>query len=349
MGCGGSTAATSASSPQQAPSSPQQAPMSEIVRTASLENEHDKIIESQHKDKVLEAAKFAEEERRRVLEAEKEEDEEARLEYEKQKNVLEEEINHAKEEIVLNEMAVIFAGNQMHNAIEVGNHGKEYQSRQVVYRLKHASATAAMRKAVEKGDDEAKRQAAAVMLQTAARAKSYRERQRALKKKNLRLLQSGAARKMQRCLRIRLAKKRKEECENKIEELEEEKDMRELMKRGSSFSTPVCTPVVKPELRKGFVEKEGQDVKSWKRRFFVLKASSSESMLTYYAKEIAKEPFGSGEKGSIGIKGAEISTDGGQTLLLTSKDRVLKMRFCDFGDMVGWKAAFEDHIAFSNQ
>jgi hypothetical protein len=52
-----------------------------------------------------------------------------------------------------------------------------------------------------------------------------------------------------------------------------------------------------PEIKKGFVAKQGQQYKTWRSRWFVLE----EGFLTYYEKEQPTHPFGSGEKGKINL------------------------------------------------
>ena len=119
-------------------------------------------------------------------------------------------------------------------------------------------------------------------------------------------------------------------------------------RRGTTISRPDL--LLAPELRKGFVLKEGQVVRSWKCRFFVL----ADGIVAYYAKEAESPPYGSDVKGYIQLAGASIEGNGASTppgAILAYGDggcSRMQLTFKVSAERDAWIDSFNRHIAYAD-
>ncbi len=102
-----------------------------------------------------------------------------------------------------------------------------------------------------------------------------------------------------------------------------------------------------PKVSAGWIMKEGQNFKSWKRRFFILK----EGLLTYYEKETVKgSNVGENKLGELELKGYKIERPHPeQMLLLSEKDtnaRKLLLECSDETCQKAWISALNEHIEY---
>ena len=102
-----------------------------------------------------------------------------------------------------------------------------------------------------------------------------------------------------------------------------------------------------PKVSAGWIMKEGQNFKSWKRRFFILK----EGVLTYFEKETVKgSNVGENKLGELELKGYKIERPHPeQMLLLSEKDtnaRKLLLECSDDTCQKAWISALNEHIEY---
>ena len=124
----------------------------------------------------------------------------------------------------------------------------------------------------------------------------------------------------------------------------------EVTKEEAKPEPPVVLEEAKnliPKVSAGWIMKEGQNFKSWKRRFFILK----EGVLTYYEKETVKgSNVGENKLGELELKGYKIERPHPeQMLLLSEKDtnaRKLLLECSDDTCQKAWISALNEHIEY---
>ena len=122
-----------------------------------------------------------------------------------------------------------------------------------------------------------------------------------------------------------------------------------------------------PQIRTGWVIKEGQIRKSWRNRYFVLE----QGVLRYYTNEIKVPPYGTGIKGGVLLYGVVIREEGTRLILEPDNDSsmdvnavyskkadaaiqegIVPRRFvCEIGTFLArneWRRAFQEHIDYIN-
>ena len=100
-----------------------------------------------------------------------------------------------------------------------------------------------------------------------------------------------------------------------------------------------------PKTSAGWIMKEGQKVKNWKRRFFIL----AKGRLTYYEKEESKgSNKGVFKLGELDLKGYSIEQPITEQMLLVCKNddkqRKLKLECEDADCRAKWMTALIEHI-----
>jgi hypothetical protein len=136
-------------------------------------------------------------------------------------------------------------------------------------------------------------------------------------------------------------------------------------------SASASEPVM-PKLKQGFIGKEGQFLKNWNIRYFVLDNGD----LSYYEKPHNLPPYGINKKGSgtfyylmellnekvarlmkllilslvPSLKGKSLVEDGDLMVKITGGEaRDILLKFTDNENKVEWMAALNEHIAYSNR
>jgi len=105
---------------------------------------------------------------------------------------------------------------------------------------------------------------------------------------------------------------------------------------------------VTPELRKGFILKQGHVIKNWKNRYFVLDAG----ILTYYESSSPVPPYGVKKKGEISLRDMQIQECKISALLeIASRDKFNKKDHLTLeikypNEREEWKVAIRQHIAY---
>lgn len=99
-----------------------------------------------------------------------------------------------------------------------------------------------------------------------------------------------------------------------------------------------------PDMKKGYMLKQGHVVKNWKNRFFVLE----EGMLTYYESSTANAPYGVNKKGEMSLRDVTVS-DSKTFVTLSSRgkngaDLVLEIKYPN--EREEWIAAIRQHAAW---
>ena len=102
---------------------------------------------------------------------------------------------------------------------------------------------------------------------------------------------------------------------------------------------------VKAVRHMGFIYKQGQVVKNWNNRYFVLDDGS----LTYFEKPLSEPPFGQNEKGKVPtLKGKSLKVEGDIVTLTGGDSRDIALKFIEAKEKDAWVAALNAHIALSN-
>ena len=264
----------------------------------------------------------------------------------------EKEANEAAAVAIANQLAADLAEKKIEEARQAGIAAQEAQERQIMESFKGMGAKLRFRAAIKEGKMDVAEDAAACMLQGTWRAKCARRKMQFKKAEKQRLMEEGQARKLQSLYRCRLARKSvaaKREEKRKLIEAEEAR--REEASASRLEEVIVQVKEIVPELKKGFIKKEGQLRHSTKNRFFVLRiVSGSESVLTYFVSERSEAPFGVDEKGSLSLKGAKLKEPVNLNMTLSGADgRELKLTFASLDDLAAWRSAFEIHLQYSNK
>ena len=113
------------------------------------------------------------------------------------------------------------------------------------------------------------------------------------------------------------------------------------MKTHGSEPIVLSTP---PPIMKGFLYKQGQEFKSWKRRYFVL----DKGHLSYYEKELKEPPFGLNKKGEVIMKFMKC-VEKGTIVTVTSEgkgDRDLVLDIRQFNERGLWIKALRSHADY---
>lgn len=102
-----------------------------------------------------------------------------------------------------------------------------------------------------------------------------------------------------------------------------------------------------PKVSAGWIMKEGQNFKSWKRRFFILK----DGVLTYFEKETVKgSNVGETKLGELVLKGYKIERPHPEQMLLLSEQdtnaRKLLLECSDDTCQKAWISALNEHIEY---
>eukprot|EP01038_Epipyxis_sp_PR26KG_P006789 gene6789-9299_t len=109
----------------------------------------------------------------------------------------------------------------------------------------------------------------------------------------------------------------------------------------------VASKVQEPPVKRGFAKKQGQLVKTWKHRYFVLE----KGILTYFADLLSDSPpYPVHKKGEVSLIGMKVLFFE-DMILLTSDgktDRDLLIKVTDQEERKGWISSLLNHIKFAN-
>ena len=246
-------------------------------------------------------------------------------------------------------MPAVYSGQQSQVAAQ---ELKIEQRKGAVESFKGMGAKLRFREAMQAGKVVDALDPAALMIQAAWRAFCSRRKAVAKKAEKQALLEEGLARKLQSLYRCRLARRRAEAKRAEKREIVRKEAERRANNEASKSAKleDVQVMLAPPELMKGIIQKEGQVVKSVKPRYFVLRLDGADAKLTYYAKDLPKEPWGTDEKGFIFLKGSILTDKPGVSYMITDREgRDLKLTFMSATDKQKWKKAFEEHVAYVNK
>jgi len=93
---------------------------------------------------------------------------------------------------------------------------------------------------------------------------------------------------------------------------------------------------VRVPVREGYLLKEGKNIKSWKKRWFILAGSE----LCYYKARAGNTPLGTIHIARSTVSG-DASCEGGCRIEIFTRARVWRLRAEDASDMEGWVTAIE--------
>eukprot|EP01038_Epipyxis_sp_PR26KG_P006788 gene6788-9298_t len=117
----------------------------------------------------------------------------------------------------------------------------------------------------------------------------------------------------------------------------------------STTTTTVTKPAAPtaPLARKGYILKQGQMIKSWKNRYFIL----DNGMMTYYENSSSVPPYGVNLKGEVSLDSKVINSTGSILTIMSQptaskKDRELILDIRDPKEREEWVNALNSHIHF---
>lgn len=116
-------------------------------------------------------------------------------------------------------------------------------------------------------------------------------------------------------------------------------------------AAPVAAPVEKgvaPNMKKGWIKKQGQERKNWKKRFFVLEGGK----FRYFEAEIPDAPYGSNPKGEIYLRPGMTVTEDDKIVKIEAgtaskefQSRDMSIEIPIFVERGAWITALRSHIA----